>query len=69
MKAFASALLLAGVHAAAGAIDFSVTGTSTMASLSSPVSFLKAYGPKGTGIMVINDSKVTWTISTDHANK
>lgn len=68
MKAFASALLLAGVHAAATAIDFDVKAESTMMSLSSPVSFLKAYGTKGTGILVLNDSKSTWTVKTDHAN-
>ena len=67
MKAFASALLLAGAHAAATAIEFDVKAESSMVSLSSPTSFLKSYGTKGTN-MVLNDSKVTWTITTDHAN-
>jgi len=44
MKAFASALLLAGAHAAAGAIDFKYSGKSDLATLSSNYSFLVGYG-------------------------
>lgn len=56
MKAFASALLLAGAHAAAGAIDFSIEGKTSMVSLSSPAAFLAVYGSKAAGIHVLNDS-------------
>ena len=67
MKAFASALLLAGAHATAGAIDFNLTAESTMVSLSTNYAFLSLYGTKSPA-MVMSDSKVTWAIQTDHAN-
>ena len=71
MKAFASALLLAGAHAAAGAIDFgTIKAESKMASLSSPIAFLSKYGPKNpTTVKVINTTKVSYEVSTDHAKK
>ena len=70
MKAFASALLFAGVHAATSAIEFDAKGEAPMVTLSSPMGFLKAYGKdKGTGVIVGNDSKSTWTVSTNHAKK
>ena len=50
MKAFASALLLAGAHAAAGAIDFAIEGSSTMASLTSSYAFLSLYGGTDAGV-------------------
>ena len=56
MKAFASALLLAGAHAAAGAIEFAVEASSKIVSLSSPHAVLKVYGPKGSGIEILNDN-------------
>jgi len=71
MKAFASALLLAGAHAANGAIDFKIAGKSSMVSLSTKFTELKRYG-KGsdsTDILIGNGSQVSWTVETDHANK
>ena len=44
MKAFASALLLAGAYAAAGAIDFKYQAKSDLATLSSTYAFLVGYG-------------------------
>ena len=70
MKAFASALLSAGAYAAAGAIDFSVEASSALATLSSSWEFLGLYGSKSnTNAKVLNDSKVTYKVSTDHTNK
>ena len=70
MKAFASALLLAGVHAAAGAIDFSIAAKATMVTGSTPFAFTKIYGADktSTDILVHNTSQVSWTLTTDHAN-
>ena len=70
MKAFASALLLAGAHATAGAIDFNVEASSALATLSSSQTFLTLYGTKtNPNVKVLNDSKVTYKVSTDHAKK
>ena len=70
MKAFASALLLAGAHATAGAIDFAIDATATMVTGSTPYAFTKIYGADktDTNILVHNTSKVSWKLATDHAN-
>ena len=69
MKAFASALLLAGVHATAGAIDFAIVAKATMVSLSTNYDFLKQYGKKASGVLVHDDTQVSWDLSTNHASK
>ena len=70
MKAFASALLMAGAYAAAGAIDFDIKAENLpVATLSSNIAFLALYGPKASNVKVLSDSKVSYKISTDHAKK
>jgi len=72
MKAFASALLLAGVHAANGAIDFDITGTLNPYTLSNAVANLALYKATASASAageITDDTTATYQVATTYASK
>lgn len=72
MKAFASALLLAGVHAANGQIDFDITGTLNPYTLSDAPATLARYKDAGAANAageITDDTKATYQVATTYASK
>lgn len=72
MKAFASALLLAGVHAANGQIDFDITGTLNPYTLSNAMTNLALYKPAASASAtaeITDETTTSYQVATTYASK